>query len=87
MLIPQYMFEYRFVTILLLLCSRDFLLYMPMLGEIPLQLCFVDCCVSFILTTQALGLPTPSISSLLVEESFSLRKKSVFFWFKENWVV
>lgn len=50
---------------------RHLLLYVLMLGETPLQLCFVNCCVSFILTTQALGLPTPSTSSLLVEESFS----------------
>lgn len=48
-----------------------FLLHMAMLGETPLQLCFVDCCVSFILTTQPLGLATPSTSSLLVKESLS----------------
>lgn len=40
---------------------------------------FVDCCVSFVLTTQALGLHTPSTSSLLVEKLLS---PVFFFWFE-----
>lgn len=64
MLIPHYRFESflheAVLQALPLHASRD-----------STSALFVDCCVSFVLTTQALGLHTPSTSSLLVEKLLS----------------
>lgn len=77
-LIPQYSFEsFLHVAVLQWLPSLHAYAWRDSTSAL---FCWLLC---LILITQALGLPTPSTSSLLVEESLS----PVFFWFKENWVV
>lgn len=59
LLIPQYRFESFLHEAVL-----KKLLYMPVLGEIPLQLCLVDCCVSFLSPRPLACLPRPHLPYL-----------------------